>query len=155
VIPAYHLYTLYDIYLRNLISAMQNSSASVDMRSFSFRFLRGRIHSTTVIPLLCCTLVFLKGFGSDVLVGSAINRLIERTICRRYYQSHDHYVSLEEIDEKLCKLDPIQTELSLILGTAGFLSPLVGVLTHLFPSSHPCLPNQITKINTGTCYGGS
>ncbi|KAF8247774.1 hypothetical protein K440DRAFT_550458 [Wilcoxina mikolae CBS 423.85] len=98
------------------------------MRSFSPHFFPRRIHSTAVVPLLCCTLVFLKGFGSDVLVGSAINRLLERTICRRYYQSHDHYVSLEEIDEKVCKLDPIQTELSLILGTAGFLSPLVELL---------------------------
>lgn len=96
-------------------------------------FIGLRPGSKSIVPLICCILVFLKGFGSDVLFGAPINRLLERSICRHYYESHSPGVfsADEEIDEKLCKLGGIQTELALILGTAGFLSPLVELIVAL------------------------
>lgn len=81
------------------------------------------------VPLLCLGLVLLKGFGSDILVGAPINRLLELTICREYYNEHDPAQVAPDgtVDEKLCKLPAIQTELAVLLGTAGFFSPLAGV----------------------------
>jgi hypothetical protein len=116
-------------------------------------FIGLRPGSKSIVPLICCILVFLKGFGSDVLFGAPINRLLERSICRHYYESHSPGVfsADEEIDEKLCKLGGIQTELALILGTAGFLSPLVGSL----PPSLRTISSEFIAYNLSAYWGTS
>jgi hypothetical protein len=80
---------------------------------------------------LCGAIVFLKGFGSDSLVGAPITRLIELTVCRQYLAVH-HPDLINKggffVDERHCKADAIQVELALILGVTGFLSSFTGMV---------------------------
>jgi len=77
---------------------------------------------------LCGFAVLLKGFGSDILLGAPITRLIELAVCRRYLSIHNPDLVARDgyVDEVHCKVDDIQVEMALILGAVGLLSALVG-----------------------------
>ncbi|PWW80521.1 hypothetical protein C7212DRAFT_164152 [Tuber magnatum] len=83
-----------------------------------------------LVPRLCGFTVLLKGFGSDILVGAPITRLIELAVCRRYFNVHNPDLVDKDgyVDEIHCKVDDIQVEMALILGVAGLLSALVELL---------------------------
>lgn len=58
-------------------------------------------------------------------------RIFEDIICHRYYEGlsgTEHITFNDTIDEKLCKIDPIQAELAIIMGGADLADALPGVL---------------------------
>ncbi|RPA99489.1 MFS general substrate transporter [Choiromyces venosus 120613-1] len=83
-----------------------------------------------LVPWLCGLTVFLKGLGSDILVGAPITRLTELAVCRQYLSIHNPDLIDKDgyVDEIHCKLDDIQVELALILGVARLLSALIELL---------------------------
>lgn len=70
-------------------------------------------------PILLCvfTLQFLASFAKHIIEVPFI-ALIESTICAKYYrdQGSDHLFAAPEVDERLCKLPPIQDKLSIVTG---------------------------------------
>jgi len=86
---------------------------------------------------LCEFAVLLKGFGSDILQGAPITRLIELAVCRQYLSVHNPDLVDKDgyVDEVHCKVDDIQVEMALILGVVGLLGAFVGTYRQL--SSKP------------------
>lgn len=86
-----------------------------------------------LVPWLCGFAVLLKGFGSDILLGAPITRLIELAVCRQYLSIHNPDLVDKDgyVDEVHCKVDDIQVEMALIFGVVGLLSSLVGTCRQL------------------------
>ncbi|KAG0637458.1 major facilitator superfamily domain-containing protein [Tuber brumale] len=86
-----------------------------------------------LVPWLCGITVLLRGFGSDILVGAPITRLIELAVCRQYLSIHNPDLIDKDgyVDEVHCKVDDIQVEMALILGVAGLLSALIELLVSM------------------------
>lgn len=79
--------------------------------------------------------VFLLAFLADIggsLTDTPSVRLLEMAVCRDYYRIHDPSVigepPLSYVDEKLCKLDPIQVELAYLKAVKGLISTIPGIL---------------------------
>lgn len=55
-------------------------------------------------------------------------KLFEQAICNRYYNAHDDLIRLGSgtIDEKLCKIKPIQNELAGLVGLKFTFDALPG-----------------------------
>ena len=86
----------------------------------------------TFICVLC--LQFLISFAKHIIEVPTI-RLLEIAICNRYYRSHQpiHQVafSARQIDERQCKIPPVQNELAFLVGWRFAFDALPGVLTAL------------------------
>lgn len=77
--------------------------------------------SATRFTYLPAVVLFLSELAELLLVAPRI-RLLEASICRSYYNEHDPS-SLNpdgSVDETLCKLKPVQTELAYIRGWQVF-----------------------------------
>ncbi|KAI2471068.1 major facilitator superfamily transporter [Annulohypoxylon bovei var. microspora] len=68
-----------------------------------------------IAPLL--VLILLVNLSAS-LYQLPLNRIIERRLCRDYYNIHDPSAisSDGDVDEKLCKIDPVQKSLAWIVG---------------------------------------
>ncbi len=92
-------------------------------------------------------LQFLASFAKHVIEVPFI-ALIQRTICVKYYRSHDGnhrdhllFVAAEEIAEKLCKVVPVQNKLATVTGYKFAFDALPG--NHLYPSSRHTLIDSL------------
>ncbi len=87
---------------------------------------------------------FLLEFGLLVLQVPG-SRLYERAVCRRYYRnipsSGNALNSSGEIDERLCKLAPIQREVALLIGWRDSLLaiPSQSPVWLMYQDKSPCL----------------
>lgn len=85
---------------------------------------------TTIVNLLCLIVLLASSAGGFLQIPQA--RLIEDVLCHEYY---DRAQSLEvPIDEKLCKVESIQSELAYILAITSALSAGLGLVA-TFPWS--------------------
>ena len=66
---------------------------------------------------ICILFLFLVELGA-VLMAPARLRMLEATICRRFYsRENPHLIGVDDnVPEKLCKVDPVQEELYFISG---------------------------------------
>lgn len=78
------------------------------------------------IVLLLALLMFTI-VTSGMLIMMPIFRLVEDTVCHRYYKKDPS----EKIDERLCKVDGVQSELAYLGGWAALLHSVVGLMAAL------------------------
>lgn len=78
------------------------------------------------IVLLLALLMFTM-VTSGMLIMMPIFRLVEDTVCHRYYKKDPS----EKIDERLCKVDGVQSELAYLGGWAALLHSVVGLMAAL------------------------
>lgn len=80
-------------------------------------------------PILICTfcLQFCTYFAKH-MVEVPIIKLFEQAICNRYYAAHGELYSIagEIVDEKMCKIAPIQDELATLTGLKFTFDALPG-----------------------------
>ncbi|RYP10649.1 hypothetical protein DL764_000533 [Monosporascus ibericus] len=77
----------------------------------------------TIVGLLCI-IVFVTTC-SNGFIDTPLTRIIEDILCRRYYSSRGpHPLGGDQIDEKLCKENIIQTDLQDIISTMNMLSSI-------------------------------
>jgi len=110
-------------------------SAKADVPSSRWTISRYQVSSPNAVVGLVSLIIFcmaLSGTMSLIPLG----RLIEDAICRRYYGSSD------PVDEKLCKVDEVQTELAWLGGLYVVIDSTIGT------SSHNLLP----KFPADACY---
>lgn len=104
-------------------SDTENSESEYQVRNWPR--LRSKISAFKEIlacretPILLCvfTLQFLASFAKHIIEVPFI-ALIESTICVKYYrdQSNDHLFAAREVDERFCKVPPVQDKLSIVTG---------------------------------------
>ncbi len=85
--------------------------------------------SPRAIVLLLALMAFVLIFGDWLLLVPS-TRIYEDIICHHYYDNLEdqRHVSLtEKIDEKLCKLDPIQSELAIIMAGINVSRAVPGI----------------------------
>ncbi|RYP78324.1 hypothetical protein DL769_003202 [Monosporascus sp. CRB-8-3] len=83
-----------------------------------------KVHKGSTIVGLLCIIVFVTTCSSG-FVDTPLTRIIEDILCRRYYSSHGpHPLGGDQIDEKLCKENIIQTDLQDIMSTMTMLSSI-------------------------------
>ncbi|KAI1421218.1 major facilitator superfamily domain-containing protein [Xylaria sp. FL1777] len=81
----------------------------------------------TIVFILC--VVILVGSGAGGFQNMAMTRIFENILCRRYYdQIHSDD---EPIDEDLCKVDAIQSQLAYLMAIMSSLNAGVSVLAAL------------------------
>lgn len=78
------------------------------------------------IVLLLALLMFTM-VTSGMLIMMPIFRLVEDTVCHRYYKKDPS----EKIDERLCKVDGVQSELAYLGGWAALFHSVVGLMAAL------------------------
>jgi PCFT/HCP family folate transporter-like MFS transporter 1/3 len=78
------------------------------------------------VGLLLATVIFFITVGTFLSVVP-ITRLLEDSICRRYYHD-DRSRHRKPIDENMCKVGEIQSELAYILGILSMLEAIPGML---------------------------
>jgi hypothetical protein len=80
-------------------------------------------------PWACVMLVILSTLAARIL-NPPLNRLVELNICRTYYAQYDPSVIGHDgdVDEELCKLDPIQERLAYLLGLVETIMIICGML---------------------------
>ncbi|GAM89567.1 hypothetical protein ANO11243_076060 [Dothideomycetidae sp. 11243] len=107
--------------------------------------------------LYTVTLVFLLSFVADVggsLVDTPEIRLLESTVCRDYYRSHDPSVigppPLSLVDEKLCKVQEIQSTLAYMISVKSLLMTMPGYFHQTFPTSTVLLAPAFLAIGGGS-----
>ncbi|RYP16574.1 hypothetical protein DL765_005035 [Monosporascus sp. GIB2] len=83
-----------------------------------------KVHKGSTIVGLLCIIVFVTTC-SNGFVETPLTRIIEDILCQRYYSSHDsHPPGGDQIDEKLCKENIIQTDLQDIVSIMTMLSSI-------------------------------
>ena len=67
-----------------------------------------------------------------VMFNTSMVRILESIYCREYYTTHDpsKFGSGGTIEEQLCKIEDVQTQLSSLRGWMSFFSHLPGTLVH-------------------------
>ena len=98
---------------------------------------RPRTNPAAVVSVICA-IIFCFALLSS-LADVPMTRILEDRLCRRYYDGNGDGDVLEErkpVDEEMCKVGAIQTELAYLNGFLSTLDAVVGVL-FLFPSFLP------------------
>jgi hypothetical protein len=94
----------------------------------SGRFLTWPAYFT---PLAICLVFCLVADLSSSIIDIPEVRLLEMTVCRDFYRIHDPKVigppPLSYVDEKLCKLEEIQSNLAYLRAIKGMLTVLPGI----------------------------
>lgn len=94
----------------------QNAKPAIEARWSSSRY---QVSSPkAIIGLVSLIIFFLTLSGTMALIP--LGRLIEDAVCRKYYGSSD------PVDEKLCKVDDVQTELAWLGGLYVVIDSAVG-----------------------------
>ena len=84
-----------------------------------------KVRSGTAIINLLCAVLFIAA-SANGFATVPLTRIVEDVVCRQYYGQEQ---SLEEpIDEKLCKLEAIQSEVAFLFAITGMCEALVGFL---------------------------
>ncbi|KAJ5642335.1 hypothetical protein N7490_006335 [Penicillium lividum] len=85
-----------------------------------------QVHSGTPILNLLCVILLIVASATG-FVNVPLTRIVEDVICHQYYVN-----SLEEpIDEKLCKLEAIQSKVAFIFAITGMCEAVVALLAAL------------------------
>jgi hypothetical protein len=83
-------------------------------------------HSNTTILNLICGVLFLAASATG-LVNVPLTKLVEDAVCRQYYGRP----ASEDIDEQLCKLETIQSDVAFIFARMGMCEAVVALFTAL------------------------
>ena len=81
---------------------------------------------STIVGLL--GIIFFIGSSSGGFIDIPLVRIIEDIICRDYYSSDGALSAGDGIDEKMCKVDAIQTDVQDIVSVTNMLTSLVSFL---------------------------
>lgn len=105
-----------------------------------------KVHSNrTIVNLLLLVNLMVSSAGGLVSIPQA--RLAEDVLCHEYYHQ---MASLDvPIDEDLCKLEPIQSELAVILAVSGTFAAVTG-----FVSAYPwsLLADRYVYLTPSQCH---
>ena len=87
-------------------------------------------HLQLRVNVLLLAIVFFYTFTMN-LFEAPRTRLFENSFCYDFYSIHDPSRIGEDgiVDEKLCKIDPVQAQVATLKGWQGFLDYLPGTLT--------------------------
>ncbi|PQE05037.1 major facilitator superfamily transporter protein [Rutstroemia sp. NJR-2017a BBW] len=80
-------------------------------------------HSNTTILKLICGILFLAASATG-LINVPLTKLVEDAVCRQYYGRPD-------IEEQLCKLETIQSDVAFIFARMGVCEAVVALFTAL------------------------
>ena len=80
----------------------------------------------------CATLLVVISL-SQTLCKTPLLRIIELNICRSYYQNHNRNLINPDgfVQEKWCKIIPVQQELATVNGFYNFFATLIGQFSSL------------------------
>lgn len=81
----------------------------------------------SILVGLLCVIIFI-GSCSGGFTDIPLVRIIEDIICRDYYSRDGALNSGDPIDEKMCKVDVIQTDVQDIVSVTNMLTSLMGFL---------------------------
>lgn len=79
-------------------------------------------HPRRTVALMSLMILCLSCAGSLCRVPQT--RLLEDVLCHRFYQ--DIYAGGDAIDERLCKVDRVQSQLAYILGASSMIDAIIG-----------------------------
>lgn len=82
--------------------------------------LRYQVSSPNAVVGLLSTIIFVMALSGTMSL-IPLGRLIEDAVCRKYYGSSD------PVDEKLCKVDEVQTELAWLGGLYVVIDSAIGI----------------------------
>lgn len=82
---------------------------------------RYQASSANAIVTLVSAIIFLLAL-SETMALIPMGRLIEDVVCRKYYGT------LDPVDEKLCKVDEVQTELAWLGGLYVVVDSAIGIV---------------------------
>ena len=98
-------------------------------RQWPFRGISALKEFLFANPIILCTfcLQFCSYFAKHMIEVPTI-KLFEQAICNRYYSSRDEVIPAagQAIDERLCKIPPIQNELAALTGLKFTFDALPG-----------------------------
>jgi MFS family permease len=83
----------------------------------------------THVVVLCMALAIISDIGEDLFAAPKV-RLFESVVCTHYYSDKNpSYLSPDgTVQEKLCKIDPVQDEVAFILGWQLFFDSIPAIL---------------------------
>lgn len=87
-----------------------------------------KAHKGSTIVGLLCVIIFI-GSCSGGFTEIPVVRIIEDIICRDYYSRNGALTTGDQIDEKMCKGDAIQTDVQDIVSVTNMLTSLMGFLS--------------------------
>ena len=93
---------------------------------FLSRVLPDRLSTPLTLPFVAYILISF----ATLLLEVPIVRLIEGSICNRYYSSADNatYIAVEQIDESACKVPQVQSLLAKLVGWKMSFDAIPGTL---------------------------
>ena len=99
---------------------------------FLSRVLPERLSKPLTLPFVATVLV---SFATLLLEVPTV-RLIESSICNRYYSSADNatYIAGEQVDESACKVPQVQSLLANLVGWKISFDAIPGILLQFFKS---------------------
>ena len=87
-------------------------------------------------PVNYCMLLYFLVEMYDLISDAPLTALLEQNLCREYYTKHDpsQIVPGGSLDERLCKLNAVQSELAVVRGWSLALNALLGKT--IWPGPH-------------------
>ncbi|KAK2755916.1 hypothetical protein FQN54_005712 [Arachnomyces sp. PD_36] len=84
-----------------------------------------KVHNNQAILNMFCAIYFV-GASAGGFTSVPLTKIVEDVVCHRHYGSGEP--SGELIDEKLCKIEPIQTKVAFVFAITGMCEAAVGFL---------------------------
>lgn len=112
-----------------LISRIDSHSSLERPASLPLEF---HLSKATVYCLLLSFLIEL----SNIILTVPLISLFERSICETYYREHSLLLTQVPVDEALCKVSPVQSELAKLRGWKAFFETLSGTIQYI-QTFHP------------------
>lgn len=83
---------------------------------------------TILHPVACCLLLYFLVEMYDMISIAPLTALLEQRLCRDYYRKHDPSLIAPGgfLEERLCKLDSVQSELAIVRGWSLAFDALPG-----------------------------
>ncbi len=84
-----------------------------------------KIHKNSTIVGLLCVIILISTSASG-FIDTPLVRIVEDLLCHDYYSDNGYLRPEDEIDEKLCKVNAIQTDVQDVMSTMSMLTSMVG-----------------------------
>lgn len=101
-----------------------------------------QVPSSRIAVFFLAFIIFCLALAGSLTIVPT-TRLLEDILCHHHYKNNQDHDG--EIDESLCKIDPIQSELAYFKGFLSTLEAIIGMYT---------FTNSNTRMSTNACRTG-
>ena len=93
-----------------------------------FKSRQDRQSFTLFHPVACCLVLYFLVEMYDMISTTPLTAVLEQTLCREYYKKNDPSLIApgDFMNERLCKLDSVQSELAIVRGWSLAFDALPG-----------------------------